>query len=687
MADHTTANIRNIVLVGHAASGKTTLAERILEVTKTIGRMGRVEDGNTVCDYEPEEKAHKHSLNSAIVHVMVNGTRINLIDTPGYPDFVGQANAAVAAADAVCVVIDATRGIENMTRRMMRLATEENLPRFIVINKMQLGRDHLEELVEQVRETFGRECLPINLPTGGATGIARCFYRTADAGAPDFSSVEEAHQALIDQVVEIDEALMERYLGGEELSPEELAAAFKKAMCEGHLVPILFVSGEQGTGVEVMLDVITRLCPSPAEANPRPFFVRAKEGDEEREWLPTADASKPLVGHVFRIAADPFVGKLAAFRIHQGTLKSGDSVYIGEHRKPVRLAHIFQLQGKDHVECHQALPGDIVAVAKIDEMHYDAVVHGELGFASIRARSIPQPTPMYGLAVTAVKRGEEGKISQALTRLAEEDPTFIFSRDSTTHEMVMRGIGELHLRVVIERLKSRFNLEVNTAPPKIAYKETISIKAEGHHRHKKQTGGAGQFGEVYLRVEPLPADHEEGFEFVDDTFGGSVPKQFMPAIEKGVRQVLQLGCVAGYPMQGIRVAVYDGKYHAVDSKEVAFITAGKRAFMDAVNKAKPRLLEPFVKLEVTTPSSYMGDITSDLMGRRGRIQGTDMLAGGMAIITAEAPLAEVMSYAASLKAMTQGTGSYTMEYSHDEPTPAHIQAEVVAAYKPHAEED
>ncbi len=687
MADYTTRDIRNIVLVGHAASGKTTLVERILESTKTIGRMGTVEDGNTVCDYEPEEKVHHHSLNSAVVHVDFNNCRLNLIDTPGYPDFVGQANAAVAAADAVCLVVDSTRGIENMTRRMMRLAAEENLPRFICINKMQLGKDGLEELVEQLRETFGRECLPVNLPSGGATGIARCFYRSAEGAAPDFSSVEDAHQALIDQVVEIDEKLMERYLGGEELSPEELGAAFKKAMCMGHLVPILFTSARQGVGVDVMLDVVTRLCPSPEEANPRPFLVRKSEGGDEEQWLPVADPSKPVVGHVFRVAADPFVGKLAAFRVHQGTLKSGDSVVIGEHRKAVRLAHMFQLQGKDHVECHSAVPGDIIAVAKIDEMHYDAVVHGELGFASIRAKSIPQPTPMFGLAVTAAKRGEEGKISQALIRLAEEDPTFKFDRDSTTHEMVMRGIGELHLRVVIERLKSRFNLEVHTAPPKIAYKETISIKAEGHHRHKKQTGGAGQFGEVYLRVEPLPADAEDTFEFVDDTFGGSVPRQFMPAIEKGVRQMLQIGCVAGYPMQGIRVAVYDGKYHPVDSKEVAFITAGKRAFADAVSKAKPRLLEPFVTLEVATPSDYMGDITSDIMGRRGRIQGTDMLAGGMAIITAEAPLAEVMSYAASLKAMTQGTGSYTMEYSHDEPAPAHIQAEVVAAYKPREEED
>ena len=687
MAEYTPRDIRNIVVVGHATSGKTTLVERLLELTKTIGRMGTVEDGNTVCDYEPEEKTHKHSLNSAIVHIDHGSCRINIIDTPGYPDFVGQANAAVAAADAVCLVVDATRGIENMTRRMMRLAADEGLPRFICINKMQVGKDHLEELVDQLRETFGRECLPINLPARGATDIARCFYVSAGGPEPDFSSVEEAHQALIDQVVEIDETLMERYLGGEELTSEELATAFKRAMCMGHLVPILFTSARYGVGTEVMLDVIMRLCPSPAEANPRPFLVREKGSAEETQWRPSPDPAKPLLGHAFRLAADPFVGKLAAFRIHQGTLHSGDSVTIGEHRKAVRLAHIFLLQGKDHVECHSAGPGEIVAVAKIDEMHYDAVLHGELPFDSIRAKSIPQPTPMFGLAVTAAKRGEEGKISQALVRLAEEDPTFKFDRDATTHEMVIRGIGELHLRVVIERLKTRFNLEEITAPPKIAYKETIGTKAEGHHRHKKQTGGAGQFGEVYLRVEPLPADSEETFEFVDDTFGGSVPKQYLPAIEKGVRQMLQIGCVAGYPMQGIRVSVYDGKYHPVDSKEVAFITAGKRAFADAVSKAKPRLLEPFVTLEIATPSDYMGDITSDIMGRRGRIQGTDMLAGGMAIITAEAPLAEVMSYAASLKAMTQGTGSYTMEYSHDEPTPAHIQAEVVAAYKPREEED
>ena len=685
MPAYTTQDIRNLAFLGHAASGKTTLIERILEVTKTIGRMGSVADGNSVCDYEPEEKHHKHSLKSAIVHVNFEGRRINLLDTPGYPDFVGQAIGAVPAAETVCVVIDATKGIENMTRRAMKVAADEGLPRLLIVNKIDHGTAGFDELVEAIQTAFGRECLPVTLPASGGERVIHCF-RDSD-GSPDFGSAADCHQALIDQAVEVDETLMEKYLAGETLTDEQLSAAFKKSMVEGHLVPIFFVSARTGAGVDILLDAFAKLCPSPTEGSGRTFLVREAPGMEEKEWRPDFDSAKPLVAHVFRLTSDPFVGKLAAFKIHQGTLNAGASVHIDDNRKPVRLAHIFQLQGKDHVEVPQGIPGDIVAVAKIEEVHYNAVIHEGLNVDSIRAKPIAQPKPMFGLAVTAAKRGEEGKIAQALHRLAEEDPTFAVDRDAATHEMVMRGIGELHLRIIIEKLKNRFHLDVTTAPPKIAYKETIAAKAEGHHRHKKQTGGAGQFGEVYLRVEPLPQDHESGFEFIDDTFGGSVPKQFLPAIEKGVRQVLATGAIAGYPMQGVRVSVYDGKYHPVDSKEVAFTTAGKRAFIDAVGKAKPVLLEPFVKLEISAPSDYMGDITSDLMGRRGRIQGSDILAGGLSVITAVAPLAEVTTYASALKAMTQGTGSYSMEYSHDEQTPANVQATVVAAYKPRVEED
>lgn len=686
---YTTADIRNCAIVGHAGCGKTTLVERILEQTKVIGRMGSIEEGNTTCDFEAEEREHQHSLSSAIVHTDVSGKRVNLIDTPGYPDFIGQAFGVVPAVETVLVVIDSHKGIENVTRRMMKLVIEERQPCAIIINKVDgcsgVG-DKVEELVNAIRETFGSQCLPINLPTADCTSVIDCF--SATDGDTLFSSPDAAHSTLVDQIVEVDDALMEQYLETGEVSVEQLTRTFTKALADGHLIPILFTSGRENIGIDALLSTIAEHFPSPLDFAAERFLV-AEKGSEDgaaTPWKADPSNESALVAHIFRVAADPFVGKLSTFRIHQGKLETGASVHVDDERKPIRLAHIFQLQGKDHVEIHQAVPGDIVAVAKIDEMHYNGVLHEGVSFEKIKVRPVPQPKPMFGLAIAPAKRGEEGKISQAMARICEQDPTIAVERDQTTNEMVMRGIGELHLRVVIERLKNQFNLEVVTAQPTIAYRETITMKADGHHRHKKQTGGAGQFGEVYLRVEPLPSDHEVGFEFVDDTFGGSVPKQFMPAIEKGVRQVLLTGCVAGYPLQGVRVSVYDGKHHPVDSKEVAFVTAGKRAFIDAVSKARPILLEPFVSLEISVPQEYMGDVTGDLSGRRGRVQGSDMLPGGQAVVNAVAPLSEVMSYASALKAMTQGSGAYTMEFSHYEQAPANVMAEVVARYKPKDEE-
>lgn len=682
-ATYGTKDIRNVAIVGHGGCGKTTLVERILEVTKTIGRMGSVQDKNTTCDYEPEEKEHQHSLKAAVVHADIQGRRVNILDTPGFPDFVGHAISALPAADTMLVVVDSTKGVENITRRMLKIGADEHFPRAIVINKIDHDVSKLDELVETLRATFGSECMPVNLPSTGGKSVISVLDKSD--GEADIISVQDAHKMIIEQVVETDDALMERYLGGEEPSHEEMVRTFHKALHDGHVVPILFVSGKTGVGVQELIDFIIEYCPDPTEADQHQVIIT--KGTEESSFNPLPDPAKPFLAHVFRVTTDPFVGKLCVFRVLQGTLNAGDSVNVGDERKPVRFAHIFNVQGKDAKEIHTAIPGDIVGVAKIDEIHYNSLLHKAFPADSLRMRAIALPQPMFGLAVGAAKRGEEGKISQAIVKLLEEDPTLRLDRDKATHEMVIRGIGELHLRVVIEKIKHRFHLDVTTAPPKIAYKETISSKADGHHRHKKQTGGAGQFGEVYLRVVPLPAGHPEGFEFVDDTFGGSVPKQFMPAIEKGVRQVLETGAIAGYPLLNVRVEVFDGKYHPVDSKEVAFTTAGKRAFIDAVGKAKPIVLEPWVKMDIAVPDTYMGDITADLSGRRGRVQGTDIVAGGMAIITAVAPLSEVTTYASSLKAMTQGTGSYSMEYSHDEAAPPMKQAELVAAFKPHHEEE
>ena len=684
MPTYTTADIRNVTFLGHGGVGKTTLVECLLEKAGAIQKAGSVESKNTVCDFEAEEHHHGHSLSSAIVHFDYGGRHVNLLDTPGMPDFIGQAIITLPAVEAAAIVVDATKGVQTITRRMMAQTSSRKLPHFIIINKIDHDEVDLPLIVENIQQSFGSHCLPINLPASDATEVVDVFNH--ESGEADFSSIEEAHTAIVDQVVEVDDAIMEKYLGGESPSKEELHRVFEKALREAHLTPILFTSARSGAGIDELMNFLVNLCPNPLEGNPRPFFTKDDDGNEQ-DFTYKPDPALPAIAHVFKITSDPFVGKLSFFRVHQGTIDRNSQVFLNDNRKALRIGHLFKLQGKDHKDIDSAIPGDICAVAKIDEIQRDDILHADRAHDAVRLRPPTLPKPMYGLGITPKSRGDETKLGDAIAKLQAEDPTFIIERIAATKQTVAKGIGELHLRVVLEKLKNNFGVEVETEPQKVAYKETISTKAEGHHRHKKQTGGAGQFGEVYLRVEPLESDHEVGFEFVDDTFGDSVPKQFLPAIEKGVKQVLLHGAIAGYPMNGIRVAVYDGKYHPVDSKEVAFITAGKRAFIDAVQKAKPVLMEPFVELEITAPQKYMGDLTGDIAGKRGRVQGTDMLPGDMCLISAIAPLAEVLTYATQLKSITAGAGAFTMDYSHDERTPPNIQQEVIAAYKPHDDED
>ncbi|MEZ6210091.1 MAG: elongation factor G [Phycisphaerales bacterium] len=691
MPSYTTSQIRNIALTGHSGAGKTTLVECLMHHAKAIGRMGSVEEGNTVCDYEQEEKDHKHSLYSTVVNFDFNDHHFNLIDTPGFPDFLGQTLSVMPAVETVAIVIGADRGIQTTTRRVMSVASDRKLPRMVIINKIDDHMDELEGLLAQLQETFGREVLPVNLPTPDGSDVVDLWEKSD--GEVAFSSVAEGHTAIIDQVVEVDEKLMESYLSQGSLSKEQLHDAFEKALREGHLVPVLFCSSRTGAGIDDMLHIFEVLCPSPCEGNPRPF-VLTKDG-EESEWFAAADPSKTTVAHVFKVTTDQFVGKLAMARVHQGTIKAGESLHIGDSKKPVRLAHLLKINGKDHAEVQEAVPGDIIGLTKIDELHPNSVLHAGHDLDNLRFKVIAMPRPMYGLAVEAKSRNDEAKVGGALAKLAEEDPTFQVERVAATHQTVLRAMGELHMRMMLERLKNRFKLELDTQPPRIAYAETIAGKAEGHHRHKKQTGGAGQFGEVYLRIEPLSVNgdidsHDPWagrLEFVDETVGGSVPRQFMPAIEKGIKQAMEGGAIAGYPVRGVRVSVYDGKYHPVDSKEVAFVAAGKRAFIDAFKKARPVLLEPFVEVEITAPNTSMGDITSDLSGKRGQIEDTQIIAGDLCMIRAKAPLSEMNNYSSQLKSMTGGQGSFVMDYSHDEQTPPNVQADIVAQFKPHEEED
>ncbi len=698
MTAYTTQDIRNLALVGHAGAGKTTLCEALLHRAGVLGSPGKVTDGTTAGDYTDEEKEHGHSLFSAVLNADYQGKHINLIDAPGAPDFLGQTLAAMPAVETVAVVVNANAGIEPMTRRLMKRAGERKLCRTIVINKIDQafngGAVDLGDLLTNLRQTFGNAVLPVNLPTNNGTGIVDCFKQTD--GDSDLGPVAEWHQQIIDQVVEVDEALMELYLEQGEVKPEQLHEPFEKALREGHLIPVCFTAAEphnggDSVGIAELLDFIVELLPDPTEGNPRPF-VKGEAGnlDLEHEIHADADPTHHVIAHVFNVRMDPYKGKLACFRVHQGTVKKDTQLFIddareGESKKPFKVGHLFKLQGAHSEEIDHAVPGDICAIAKVDDIHFDAVLHDSHDEDNLHLRPLRMPQPMAGVAIEPAKRGDEQKIADALTKLQEEDPTFHVTRDGTTHETVIHGLGDLHLRVLLEKLQKRYHVEVETHPPKVAYRETIQAKAEGHHRHKKQTGGAGQFGEVYLRVEPL--ERGAGFEFSDDTFGGSIPKPLIPAIEKGVRAALLQGYVAGFPLQDLKVSVHDGKHHPVDSKEIAFVTAGKRAFLDAVSKAKPTLLEPMVEVEVNAPASYMGDLTADLSTRRGRVSGTDMLPGDMMSLHATVPLAELTTYNSQLRSMTGGTGSYTMELSHYEPAPHTVQEKVAAEYQPAQEQD
>ncbi len=673
---YTTESIRNIALVGHGAVGKTTLVESILHHAGKLPTPGTVEKGNTVGDFDPQEKAHQHSLDAALTHFDYHGVHVNLIDTPGFPDFIGQALAVLPAVETVAVVINAQTGIEAMTQRMLERAAERQQCRMIIVNKIDAENSDLPGLLSQIQDSFGKECLPINLPAQQATGVVDCFFNPA--GESDFSSVASAHSALIDQVVEMDEDLMALYLEqGEDLQPEQLHAPFEKALREGHLIPICFVSARTGAGVKELLDIFTKLLPNPLEGNPEPLLQG--EGETAKGLSAKPDPKQHTVAHVFKVVIDPFIGKLGMFRIHQGTVTKDSQLLIGDGRKPFKVSHLFHIHGKEHPEVAVGIPGDICAVAKVDDIHRNVVLHDSHDEDDLHLRPLRFPTPLFGLAIRAATRGDEQKLSDTVAKLLEEDPCLALEHNAHTKETVLRGLSDLHLRLTLEKMQQRYNLQVETKPPKIAYKETISQNAEGHHRHKKQTGGAGQFGEVFMRIEPLPRD--AGFEFVSAVVGGTIPTSFLPAVEKGVREALQEGAVAGYPMQDVRAIAYDGKYHPVDSKEIAFITAGREAFLDAVSKAKAIVLEPIVNLEVRAPSDCVGTITGDLSSRRGRIAGTDAGPRGLSIINAQVPLAELEGYESQLKSMTAGLGSYNVELSHYDPVPSDIQQKLHTAYK------
>ncbi len=681
-APYKTEQIRNIAVVGHAGSGKTTLVEALLYKAGAIPTVGSVEKGTTVCDFTDQEKRLQHTLDPAVSHLEHNGRHINLLDTPGYPDFMGRALGVLPAVETAAIVVNAQAGVELVTQRMMDFTAERKLCRLIIINHMDSEGVDLHAVLREIRDVFGKQCLPLNLPADNGKTVADCFFEPADA-TPDFASVEAAHTEMIDQVVELDDELMELYLEQDaDISLEQLHEPFERALRRGHLIPICFVSAETGSGLRQLLRIFSELMPSPLEGNPPEFY--SANGEEKPFEVDPADTSGHFVGHVFKVNVDPYVGRLATFRVHQGTLKTGSQVFIGEQRKAVKLSHLYRVQGKELEETPLAVAGDICAVSKVEDIGFDAVLHSSHDEDEVHMRAVSIPPPMHGVALELLQRGQEKKLSDALHKMVAEDPSLRLEFNAQANETVLRGMGELHLRLVLQRMQEEFGIEVATHPPKIAYRETVTRSAEGHHRHKKQTGGAGQFGEVYLKIEPLPRG--SGYEFANKVVGGSIPGQFIPAVEKGVKQVLTEGAIAGYPLQDVKVIVYDGKHHPVDSKEVAFVAAGKRAFVDAISKAKPIVLEPVARIEVTTPSGSVGDITGHLSGIRGRIAGSDTVSGNRVKISAQVPLSELGDYQTTLKSLTGGEGVFTMEFDHYETAPQPVQKALEKSFKPAAAE-
>ncbi|MCK4998245.1 MAG: elongation factor G [Anaerohalosphaera sp.] len=671
-------DIRNIVFLGHGGCGKTSLVEAILHKTGKTNRLGTIDDGSTVCDYDEEEKQRGNSIHSALAFAEYKGKTINMVDTPGYPDFIGAALQSIPAGEGAVIVIGASSGIEVNTRKLYAAAEKAGKPRIIVINKMDSENVDLTELVGSIQETFGSQCRCANLPNADKTSVIDCVSNSS--GDSPVMDVSAANTELIESVIEADDEVMESYLGGEEISHEKIAEVFVKATMSGTVVPIVFTNARTEAGIAELLDIIEEAIPSPVAAKP-PILI-----DGENETEIAVDENGPLAGQVFRVGFDPRSNmKMASIKLFSGKLASGATIHVNNAKKGIRIGHPIKMQGIEQTEVDTGFAGDIVSLAKLEELEVGDLVHD--GTLAGTFYMPPFPKPMFSLALEPASRGDEAKITSALEKLSEEDVCFTVGMDSQTKERVISGLGDLHLRVMLSKMEKRYKVSVNTKQPKIPYRETITGKADGHYRHKKQSGGAGQFGEVYLRVEPGERDSDPPMQYSWDIFGGSIPGQFEAPIAKGINDVMAHGVLAGYPLQDVKVSVYDGKHHAVDSKEVAFRAAGKGAFIDAVMKAKPSLLEPIVEIEVTIPADHVGDITGDLSSRRGRVHGQEVLPGSMMIIKAQVPLSEITQYNSQLKSVTGGQGSYSMELSHYEPTPPNVQQQVIAAFKKAKEEE
>ncbi|MDX9973566.1 MAG: elongation factor G [FCB group bacterium] len=672
MANVDPGNVRNAGIVGHGGVGKTTLIEHILHAVGKTNRIGKVQEGNTAGDYLQEEIARQHSITMKLFHFDWKNKRIHLVDHPGLPDFVGEMASSTSMLDGLIIVVDASTGPQLGTDNAFKYADLYGTPRAIFVNKLDRDNTSFSDTVDAIQAAYGPQCVPVVAPIGsgmGLTGVASIF----DAEVPDEvkDEIEALKGSMVDAVAEADDALLEKYLEAGELSPEEFSTGLMKGISASKVVPILGGSADKDVGIAQLLDFITNAFPSPLDRK----IVAHDYQDKESTVQASADA--PFLAQVFRTVVDPYVGQLTLFRVLTGTLRSDSEFLNTTTSAKERTGKLYLMNGKEQTAVEQVVPGDLAAMTKLKNTHFGDTLSAPGGVLQVAKIALPES--MVKLAIVPKSRADEDKIGEALNRLAEEDPTFTHFRDPATHEHVIKGMGDQQLEILLDRMKNKFHVEAETKTPKVAYKETIKGIAEAQGKHKKQTGGHGQYGDVHLRLKPN--ERGAGYLFVDSVVGGVVPKNFIPAVDKGAVETLERGIMAGYPVVDIIVELFYGSYHDVDSSEMAFKLAASLALNKGVKDAKPVLLEPISIIEVTLPEEYLGDINGDLNSRRGRILGMEAVSGGRQVIRAQVPEAEVLRYSTDLRSMTGGRGTFTMKFSHYDEVPEHIAQQLIAAYQ------
>ncbi len=694
MKPYTSENLRNVAIIAHGGAGKTSLAEAMLFNSGSTARLGSVDNGTSVLDSEPEEIKRKITLTSAIHHFDWQGKHINIIDTPGYANFIVDTKACLRVTGGAVVIVSAISGVKVQTEVVWKYADEFEIPRVVFISKLDRERADFDRAVGEMEATF--KCFPLvlQLPIGkeedfvGVVDLVTMkamLYGNDQSGKftvediPDHlqDAAEEAREAMIERVVEADDDLMEKYLSGEEITITEIYQATHEGAMTGKFVPVVCGSAMKNIGVQPLMDLICSCLPSPLERPSQVAEILA-EGEEQR-LIPDADA--PFSALVFKIISDPFTGQLSLFRVYSGTLTSDSSCFNSSKDRKERIGQLLKLEGNKQVPIDKCVPGDIVAVAKLKEtVTWDTLCSEK---APVRLKRFEIPAPVISFSLRPKSKGDEEKLGGALSRLMAEDPTISINRNEQTKELVVSGMGQVHIEVTVDRIKRKFGVDVELDAPKVPYKETIKGTVSVQGRHKKQSGGRGQFGDVWLKIEPLPKGG--GFEFENKIVGGVVPRQYIPAVEKGVQEAMVGGVLAGYPVVDFKVSLYDGSYHTVDSSEMAFKIAGSMAFKKGVIDAKPVLLEPIMLMEINVPNDYMGDIIGDLNSRRGKVNGVEPMANSQ-LIKSQVPMSEVLKYAPDLRSMTGGRGMFTMEFSHYEEVPSHLTAKIIEAAKLEKEE-